>query len=55
MTRRDLLKTMGAGFPMMGFAHAATDPLAPKSTHHAAKAKHVIFLFLNGGPSQVRR
>jgi hypothetical protein len=53
MTRRDLLKTMGAGFPMMGFAHAATDPLAPKSTHHAAKAKHVIFLFLNGGPSQV--
>jgi hypothetical protein len=44
---------MGAGFPMMGFAHAATDPLAPKSTHHAAKAKHVIFLFLNGGPSQV--
>jgi len=53
MTRRDLLKTMGAGFPMMGFAHAATDPLAPKSTHHAARAKHVIFLFLNGGPSQV--
>jgi hypothetical protein len=28
-------------------------PLAPKPPHFAAKAKHVIFLFMNGAPSQV--
>jgi Protein of unknown function (DUF1501) len=58
MTRRDILRTMGAGFGMTGFAGIlsaaeATDPLAPKSPHFAGKAKHVVFLFLNGGPSQV--
>lgn len=31
----------------------ATNPLAPKSTHFPAKAKAVIWLFINGGPSQV--
>ncbi|HEY2154172.1 MAG TPA: DUF1501 domain-containing protein, partial [Isosphaeraceae bacterium] len=30
-----------------------TDPLAPKPTHFAARAKSVIFLFMDGGPSQV--
>ena len=30
-----------------------TNPLAPKPPHFPARAKHVIFLFLNGGPSQV--
>jgi hypothetical protein len=30
-----------------------SNPLAPKAPHFPAKAKHVIFLFLNGGPSQV--
>jgi len=29
------------------------DPLAPKPTHFPAKAKSVIFLFMDGGPSQV--
>ena len=29
------------------------DPLAPKAPHFPAKAKRVIYLFLNGGPSQV--
>ncbi|MEO2091471.1 MAG: DUF1501 domain-containing protein [Gemmataceae bacterium] len=29
------------------------DPLAPKKPHHKAKAKHVVHLFMNGGPSQV--
>ncbi|MFN3651692.1 MAG: DUF1501 domain-containing protein [Armatimonadota bacterium] len=29
------------------------DPLAPKSGHYAPKAKSVIFLFMDGGPSQV--
>ena len=31
----------------------AASPLGPKPAHFAAKAKHVIFLFMNGGPSHV--
>ncbi len=64
MTRRDLLRTMGTGFGMAGLAQvlsaanvpslsATADPLAPRAPQFSAKAKHVIFLFLNGGPSQV--
>ncbi len=57
-SRRDALRTMGCGFGMLGFANLmraelARSPLEPKSPHFAPKAKHVIFLFLNGGPSQV--
>jgi hypothetical protein len=53
-----MLRTMGAGFGMAGFAgmlsaETASNPLAPKNPHFAPKAKHIIFLFLNGGPSQV--
>ena len=29
------------------------DPLAPRRTHFAAKARSVIFLYMDGGPSQV--
>jgi hypothetical protein len=41
-----------------GAAKAASDgasisPLAPKSPHFAPRAKRVIFLFMNGGPSHV--
>jgi hypothetical protein len=58
MTRRELLNTMGAGFGMVGFggvagAQPAADPLLPKAPHFPARAKRVIYLFLNGGPSQV--
>lgn len=66
MTRRQALGRMGSGFGMIGLANllgdsmiqAATDrpvagPLDPKPTHFPTKAKHVIFLFLNGGLSQV--
>ena len=31
----------------------ALDPLAPKKPHHRARAKSVIFLFLEGGPSHL--
>lgn len=31
----------------------AGDPLAPRKTHWSAKARNVIFLFMDGGPSQV--
>ncbi len=60
MTRRELLATMGTGFGMAGLANVLqasmpvnANPLAPKAPHFAPKAKNVIFLFLNGGPSQV--
>jgi uncharacterized protein (DUF1501 family) len=39
-----------------GNAHAATasdNPLAPKPPHFPAKAKNVIFLFMEGAPSQM--
>ena len=29
------------------------NPLAPKAPHFPARAKHVIHIYLNGGPSQV--
>ena len=32
---------------------ASVSPLAPKTPHFAPKAKRVIFLFMNGGPSHV--
>ena len=58
MTRRELLCTMGAGFGMVGFtslagAETVANPLLPKTPHFPPKAKRVIYLFLNGGPSQV--
>src|SRR5207249_1026146 len=34
-------------------AEAPGNPLAPKKSHFPAKAKRVIWLFMNGGPSQV--
>jgi hypothetical protein len=65
LSRRDLLSRCGTGIGTLALAgvlqdaHAgdasqsATDPLAPKAPHFAAKAKHVVHLFMNGGPSQV--
>ena len=52
MTRRQLLGAMGSGFGSLALAHAA-NPLAPQPTHFPAKAKRVVYLYLNGGPSQV--
>ena len=34
-------------------ASPGASPLANKQPHHPARAKHVIHLFMNGGPSQV--
>jgi hypothetical protein len=58
MKRRQMLETIGAGLAMTGYrallgAEAARDPLAARAPHFAPKAKHVVWLFLNGGPSQV--
>ena len=56
LTRRDALRKAGTGFGMAGLASlfgAEPNPWAPREPHFAPKAKHVIFLFLNGGLSQI--
>src|SRR6266699_2195601 len=58
MTRREALHRVGAGFGMVGLANVLAraesgSPLSVKQPHFAPKAKRVIFLFLNGGMSQV--
>jgi len=67
-SRRELLQRAGSGAGMLGLATLlrderllaagaggshVTDPLAPKPPHFPAKAKRVIWLFINGGPSHV--
>ncbi len=55
ITRRDLLKTVSAGFGWLAFkglaAAASTSPLAPRAPHFPARAKRVIFLCMQGGPA----
>src|SRR6266436_4043941 len=53
MTRREMLAIMGGGFGAVGAAATIGDPLMAKAPHFPAKAKRIIYLFLNGGPSQV--
>src|SRR5258708_31670625 len=60
-TRRQMLRTIGGGFGALGLAGVlaqealadSANPLAPRSPHFAPKAKRVIFLFMNGGPSHI--
>jgi hypothetical protein len=44
---------MGAGFGAVAFCSVAQNTLALRQPHFPARAKHVIFLFFNGGMSQV--
>ena len=69
LTRRESLRRIGAGFGSLGLAGVmanpelfashkeigkqAISPLSPKAPHFAPRAKHVIQLFMPGGPSQV--
>ncbi len=61
LTRRHALKTLSCGFGYMALAGLTTEasaeennnPLMPKSPHHPARAKRVIFLCMRGGPSHV--
>ena len=60
ISRREMLTRCGMGMGLIGLApllgEAAIDPvnpLAPRLPHFAPKAKRVIHLFANGGPSQV--
>jgi uncharacterized protein (DUF1501 family) len=60
-TRRNFLQSCVAGIETAALAHllstegraAEVSPLAPKSPPLTAKAKNVIFLFMEGGPSQL--
>ena len=57
ITRREALRQVGVGFGMAAFAQAAStvtgNPWSVKQPHFPPRAKHVIFLFLNGGLSQI--
>jgi len=50
MTRRQLLARSAAGFGGFAFSALASNIRQP---HFAAKAKSVIFLYMDGGPSQL--
>src|SRR4051812_44304343 len=63
-SRRDLLLRGGTGFGALALAYLLRDnpafaqapsanPLAPKRPHGPARAKSVIFLFMEGGPSSI--
>jgi hypothetical protein len=64
-TRRDFLLRGGGGFGVLALSYllgenpifaalkSGASPLAPKSPHFPAKAKSVIFLFMEGGPSHI--
>ncbi len=58
--RRQLLRAAACGFGslalqamMSGLARAAGGPLAARAPHFAPRARRVIFLFIQGGPSQL--
>lgn len=58
-TRREFLWQAGGGFAGLALADLmageawADSPVKEKLPHIGAKAKHCVFLFMNGGPSQV--
>lgn len=59
-SRRELLFGSGMGLGAVALssllaekANAAESPLAARNPHHAAKAKHCIFLLMEGGPSHI--
>jgi len=69
ITRREMLSRCANGFGAVALASllsevdfgghvvaaekAADDPFVPKPTHFPPKVKHVIYLYMDGGPSQV--
>jgi hypothetical protein len=65
LTRRHLLRRCGMGFGMLGLAGVLesagllsaqgtpTHPLAPRPPHFPGRARRVVHLFMNGGPSHV--
>jgi hypothetical protein len=62
-SRREILQSTSCGFGMLALAglfgnsakaaEGSNNPLAPKQPHFAPRAKRVIFMFMQGGPSHV--
>ncbi len=58
-SRRQMLKSASVGFGYLAFAGLSTmaaekeNPLTPRRTHFPARARHVIFLCMEGAPSHV--
>ena len=61
LSRREMLGRCAGGFGAVALSSLLADPafgktkspFAPRSTHHHPKAKSVIFLYMDGGVSQV--
>ncbi|MFO0870139.1 MAG: DUF1501 domain-containing protein, partial [Pirellulales bacterium] len=63
LNRRDWLARTGTGLGLIGLAGLLAQqptsaaepasPLAPRPPHFPAQARHLIHIYLNGGPSQV--
>src|SRR5688572_30060746 len=64
LTRRELLVRSGTGLGILGLAgllrdagrlaaDEPIDPLAPKPPHFKPRARRLIHVYLNGGPSQI--
>src|SRR5215207_165034 len=63
-TRREFFTRAGSGLAGIALssmlrqegafaAPSAVDPMAAKQPHHAPKAKSIIWLFMEGGPSHI--
>ena len=59
ISRRGALQQAACGFGSLALAGLCADsvraanPIASKRTHHRPRAKRIIFLFMQGGPSHV--
>src|SRR5450631_3846881 len=55
LTRRDMLRTCAGGFGAVALAALGAEQAVPQApgTHHPARARNVIFLYMDGGVSQV--
>lgn len=65
-SRREMLRSVGTGLGMLTLPYlletktraarlpnTTINPLAPRAPHFTPRAKHIIHIYLNGGPSQV--
>src|SRR5262249_59291004 len=64
LPRREWLSRTGTGLGLLGLTGVLADagllsagpivnPLAPRKPHFPGRARHIIHVYLNGGPSQI--
>ena len=56
VTRRQMLQQVSCGFgglALAGLSQGAGTPLTPRLGHVGARAKRIIFIFMQGGPSHI--